>query len=90
MNKSSSSALTVSTTPLYNAYQGGTFAFASFAVDAEADGYDGIQIIVSEGSHYLPLAFLPNCSEIPNSCTFFQFFLLVYILDMFADINEKV
>ena len=29
---------------------------------------------------------LPNCSEIPNSCTFFQFFLFVYILDMFADI----
>ena len=27
---------------------------------------------------------LPNCSEIPNSCTSFQFFLFVYILDMFS------
>ena len=38
------------------------------------------------GKHRLPLAFLPNCSEIPNSCVFIQFFLLVYILDMLTDI----
>ena len=33
------------------------------------------------------MAFLPNCSEIPNSCMFLQLVLFIYVTDVFAYIS---
>ena len=56
------------------------------SIDSETNGYYHVEIIIVKVAGNHTIAFLSNCSEIPNSCLAGQFFLLEYVSDVLTDV----